>query len=284
MTCIRLSTKKLLEEGSAMLPLQRFCATARSALTSTARLFHPSQLPTFSIGQSDKILQTLGANDALLQLNRTASDKMVRIITSDMVQGMAKGTLNKEDWDTKYMKADVLYIYNLGQALTKRAENESEKDRSTMVELATMFLGYGKHFERLKKYGLSHNDILMSHECNEHIKFLSKEVSIKEFYVAILTDMVPYVVFANHLLHTIDPLSKNPWIEYAKKYGDLNSKYAKGRLAKIIEIANPILENNEVDSGTAEKLFEKGFAFEEWFIRNAFSTGFTIEHVRAGQN
>jgi len=119
--------------------------------------------------------------------------------------------------------------------------NETEKDRMHMMELAEMFLGYGKHFERLKKYGLSSADTLMSRECDEHIAFLSKETSINEFYVAILTDMIPYVVFSNYLLQSIGSSDNNPWEEYAIKYGDLNNHYAKDKLGKTIKIVNEIL-------------------------------------------
>lgn len=231
----------------------------------------------FSLEQCPKILQNLGASDSLLKINRVASEKMTEIIESQMVQRMAKGTLTKEEWDRKYMRADALYIYNLGRALAVRATNEKEKDSLNLMEFAEMFLGYGKHFERLKKYGLSSKDTLVSPECDRHIDFLSKNTSINEFYLAILTDMIPYVIFANYLLHSIDPIDNNPWMEYAKKYGDLNSKYAKDKLGKTIQIANEILMNRKIDINTAEKLFQDGFAFEEWFIRNAFSDGFNIK-------
>lgn len=230
----------------------------------------------FSKEQSPQILKKLGANDSLLKINRLASDKMTNILESHMVQAMAKGTLTKDDWEKKYMRADALYIYKLGQELAERAKKETEKDRSNVMEFANMFLGYGKHFEKLKKYGLSANDKLDCQECDEHINILSRKTSIKEFYISILTDMIPYVVFANYLLNSIEPSDNNPWIEYANKYGDLNNKYAKEKLGKTIQIANEILANKEIEQGTAEKLFLEGFTFEEWFIKNAFSQGFRI--------
>lgn len=234
---------------------------------------------TFSVEQSPKILRNLGASDSLLKIHRVASKKMTEILESQMVQRMAKGQLSKEEWDRKYMRADVLYIYNLGRALATRATGENEKDSLNLKEFAQMFLGYGKHFERLKKYGLSPKDLLLSSECDKHIDFLSKNTSIDEFYFAILTDMIPYVIFSNYLLHSMDPIDDNPWKEYAKKYGDLNNKYAKEKLGKTIQIANAILMNRKIDTNTAEKLFQDGFAFEEWFIRNAFTEGFTIKTV-----
>lgn len=268
-----------------MSPYNRFFSTARIAITSSVCLFHPTQAVAykyidpikFSEEQSTQILRNLGANESLLKVNRVSSGIMAKILNSEMVQGMAKGTLTKEEWDKKYMRADALYIYNLGKALDKRSKNESEQDSLNMMEFANMFLGYGKHFERLKKYELSSNDTLVSPECDEHISLLSEETSTKEFYIAILTDMIPYVVFANYLLNSIEPSDNNPWAEYAKKYGDLNNKYAKEKLGKTVKIANEILRNNEVDSTTAQRLFMKGFAFEEWFIKNAFSKGFNIK-------
>lgn len=264
--------------------LYRSISTARMAFASTMCLFPSTQAmayryidpKVFAQEQSPNILRTLGANDTLLKVNRVASEKMAAIIESPMVQGMAKGTLSKEKWDEKYMKADALYIFNLGQALAIRAKNEKDKDSLHLSELAEMFLGYGKHFERLKKYGLSAQDTLISPECDQHIALLSKDTSTDEFYVAILTDMIPYVVFANYLLHSIGETDDNPWKEYAQKYGDLNNKYAKERLGKTIQIANDILLHQKIEISKAEQLFQDGFAFEEWFIRQAFSEGFTI--------
>ena len=111
--------------------------------------------PRVFVKQSPEILRNLGASDSLLKINRVASEKMTEILESQMVQGMAKGTLSKEEWDRKYMRADALYIYNLGRALAIRAANENEQDSVHVRDFAEMFLGYGKHFERLKKYGLS---------------------------------------------------------------------------------------------------------------------------------
>jgi thiaminase len=232
--------------------------------------------PRVFVKQSPEILRNLGASDSLLKINRVASEKMTEILESQMVQGMAKGTLSKEEWDRKYMRADALYIYNLGRALAIRAANENEQDSVHVRDFAEMFLGYGKHFERLKKYGLSAQDRLVSPECDQHIDFLSKRTSINEFYLAILTDMIPYVIFSNYLLHSIDPNDNNPWEEYAKKYGDLKNKYAKEKLGKTIQKANEILMHRKVDANTAQKIFLNGFGFEAWFIRNAFSNGFTI--------
>ena len=275
------------EEGSMhfLHSIHRFCSNAKNAFASKARILPPTRAGTyryidpkaFAIEDSSKILQTLGANQSLLKINRVVSDKMVTIIDSQMVQGMAKGTLTREEWDKKYMKADALYIYQLGCSLAERAAKETEKDRTHMMELAEMFLGYGKHFERLKKYGLSSADMLMSRECDEHIAFLSKETSINEFYVAILTDMIPYVVFSNYLLQSIGSSDNNPWEEYARKYGDLNNHYAKDKLGKTIKIVNEILVKRKIDNNTAESIFQNGFTFEDWFIRNAFSDGFNIK-------
>lgn len=233
---------------------------------------------TFSVKQAPEILRNLGANNSLLKINQVASKKMTEIIESQMIQRMIKGTLSKEEWDRKYMKADALYIHNLGCALAKRAMHEKEEDSLHVREFAEMFLGYGKHFERLKKYGLSAQDKLISLECDHHIDFLTK-TPINQFYFAILTDMIPYVIFANYLLHSIDAVD-NPWNEYAQKYGNLNNKYAKEKLGKTILIANKILMNGKIDVATGEKLFLKGFSFEEWFIRNAFTDGFTIQPNR----
>ena len=263
----------------------RLISGAKIALFSTFSLLPTTQTiaykcidpKKFTLEQSPKILQNLGASETLLKINQVASKKMTEIIESQMVQKMAKGTLTKEEWDSRYMQPDVLYINNLGRALAERSVKEDEKDRLMMMELAEMFLGYGKHFERLKKYGLSAKDTLMSPECDKHIDLLSKNTSTNEFYFAILTDMIPYVIFANYLLHSIGSLDDNLWREYAIKYGDLNNKYAKEKLGKTIQIANEILMSGGIDIDTAEKLFQEGFAFEEWFIRNAFSKGFKIK-------
>lgn len=269
-------------------PVRHFCKTATLALASSACLLSPSRgiayqyihPKTFSVEESPRILRQLGANESLLKVNRVASDKMTAILESSMVQGMAKGTLTKDEWSRKYMKADVLYIYKLGQELATRSEKEGEADKANVLDLAEMFLGYGKHFDRLKKYGLSEGDILVSPECDAHIALLSRETTMKEFYISVLTDMIPYVVFSNYLLHSIEPSDNNPWLEYAQKYGDLNNKYAKEKLGKTIRIANEILANDEVEAKVAESLFSEGFSFEEWFIRNAFSKGFIIKPVK----
>lgn len=255
--------------------------TSHSIHRMTYRYIDPS---TFSAEQSSKILRNLGASAPLLRVNMVASKKMTSIINSQMVQRMAKGTLSKEEWDRKYMRADALYIYNLGRALAMRAAKENEKDSLSLMEFAKMFLGYGKHFARLKKYGLSETDTLVSPECDQHIDFLSKNTSIHEFYFAILTDMIPYVVFSNYLLHSIGLIDDNPWKDYAKKYGDLNNKYAKENLGKTIQIANEILLSQKIDITTAEKLFQDGFSFEEWFIRKAFSEGFNIKTLATDTN
>jgi thiaminase len=263
-------------------PMRLFCQTTRMAVASSFCLLapsgalaykyiHPSE---FSIHQSSEILKSLGANDSLLKVNRVVSDKMTEIIASDMVQGMAMGMLTQDEWNRKYMRADALYIYRLGQELAIRAKYEKEADN--IMVIADMFLGYGKHFDRLKRYGLSATDTLVCPECDEHIEWLCQGTSIKELNVAILTDMIPYVVFANYLLNSIEPEDQNPWLDYAKKYGDLNNKYAKEKLGITIQIANKILANQEISEETAEKLFDKGFSFEAWFIRNAFTKGFTI--------
>ncbi len=262
----------------------RFYHTTKIALVSFACLLPSTKVTAyqyiepkkFATEQSPQILKTLGANDALLKINAKVSDQMTHIISSQMVQGMATGTLTKNEWEKKYMRPDVLYIYRLGQTLAARAKRETKDDQSYVMEMADMFLGYGKHFERLKKYGLQANDRLVSPECDEHIALLSQKTSIHEFYVSILTDMIPYVVFANYLLRSIEPSDHHPWIEYARKYGDLNNKYAKEKLGKIIQVANEILVKQKVSQDKAEQLFVEGFSFEEWFIRHAFSEGFKI--------
>lgn len=260
------------------------CISTISLLPTQTMAYKYIDPKVFVVEQAPKILRNLGASDSLLKINRVASQKMTEIIESQMVQRMAQGTLSKEEWDRKYMRADALYIYNLGLALAQRAKQEQEKDGQNVQEFAEMFLGYGKHFERLKKYGLSAKDRLLSSECDSHIDLLAKESSIQEFYFAILTDMIPYVVFANYLLHSIDPQGDNPWKEYAQKYGDLNNKYAKEKLGKTITIANEILMHRKIDLETAEKLFRHGFSFEEWFIRNAFSDGFTIKELNGNES
>lgn len=259
-------------------------STARIAMVSTlcclpsksAMAYTYIDPRAFAKEQSAQILRDLGASETLVKVNEVVSEKMAALIDSDMVQGMAKGTLSKEVWDEKYMQPDALYIYNLGKALAIRAKSENDSHKANVNEFADMFLGYGKHFERLKKYGLSTTDILVSPECDQHIDLLAKHTSIDKFYVAILTDMIPYVVFANYLLHSIGEADNNQWLEYAKKYGDLNNKYAKERLGKIIQVASRLLSDEKITFKEASNLFEEGFAFEEWFIRNAFTKGFTI--------
>lgn len=264
--------------------MRRFYRTTTVALASSAFLFSSAtgmaykciEPKKFAVEQSEQILKALGANEPLLKLNARVSHHMTHIIQSSMVQGMATGTLSREEWEKKYMRPDALYIYRLGQALAERAQKEKEEDRFHIMGMAEMFLGYGKHFERLKKYGLQADDKLVSPECDNHIALLSQKTSIQEFYVSILTDMIPYVVFANYLMNSIEPSDNHPWIEYANKYGDLNNKYAKEKLGKMIQIANGILARDEIDHERAGKLFDEGFSFEEWFIRNAFSKGFQI--------
>lgn len=265
--------------------MRRFYRTTSIALASSAFLFSPAGARAyqhidpshFVKEQSPKILSNLGANASMLKLNAQVNDQMTRLIQSHMVQGMAKGTLKKEEWETKYMKPDVLYIYQLGQSLRERAKKENEEDCERVMEMADMFLGYGKHFQRLKKYGLSSDDKLVSPRCDEHIALLSQKTSPQEFYVSILTDMIPYVVFANYLLHSIEPSDQNPWMEYARKYGDLNNKYAREKLGKMIQVANQILAKGELANERAEELFVEGFSFEEWFVQHAFKQGFHIE-------
>lgn len=262
---------------------KRYYSVARVALTSTlmclpatATAYKSVEPRTFATEHSTHILKTLGANSTLLRINRKVSDQMTLILQSEMVQGMATGTLAREEWERKYMQPDVLYIHKLGLALAERAKLEKKEDQPYVMEMAEMFLGYGKHFERLKKYGLKPTDTLVSRECDDHIALLSQKTTTHEFYVSILTDMIPYVVFANYLLHSIDPSDNNPWIEYARKYGDLNNKYAREKLGKIIQVANRVLDDQDVNVERAEALFEEGFSFEEWSIRHSFTTGFQI--------
>lgn len=262
----------------------RFYRATTIALASSVFLFPPAaarayrsiEPKSFALEQSVHILTALGANPQMLKLNTRVTKQMTQLLQSQMVQGMAKGTLTKEEWETKYMKPDVLYIYKLGHSLAERAKQENEEDRARIMEMAEMFLGYGKHFERLKKYGLSQNDKLESPRCDAHIALLSQKTTMPEFYVSILTDMIPYVVFANYLLHSIESADQNPWIEYARKYGDLNNKYAKEKLGKMIQVANEILAKGAVGEKRAEELFIEGFSFEEWFVRHAFTKGFRI--------
>lgn len=230
----------------------------------------------FSYEQAGEILKTLGACEQLQKTYKVVRPIMANILASSMVQGMAKGTLTVEEWELKYMKADALYIYRLGSELTKRVENEADEDKALMGELAEMFLGYGKHIERLKKYGLTPSHQLMSPECDSHIDYLTKRSGRNEFYIAILTDMIPYVVFANYLLNSMEQRVKNPWLFYAVKYGDLDNRYAKERLGKTIIEVNKIFQNNEISQEKSEEIFKIGFSFEEWFIRHAFSEGHLI--------
>jgi thiaminase len=266
-------------------PVRYFCRSTRIALAASSLCLLPStpakayqhiDPKKFSVEESPRILKKLGAHAPLLKVNKLVTDQMSRIIASPMVQGMARGTLTREEWDEKYMRADVLYIYKLGQELAERSKKEQEPDRSNVMEFAEMFMGYGKHFDRLKRYGLSPSDSLVSQECDDHIELLSRRTTMDEFYISILTDMLPYVVFSNYLLQSIEPADQNPWYEYAKKYGDLNNKYAKERLGKTVRIANEILATHKVSEPLAETLFIEGFSFEEWFIRQAFEQGFQI--------
>lgn len=266
--------------------VSRSLSTARVAFASSMCLLPSTQAfaykhidpKAFVHTEMPQILRRLGASSTLLKVNEVATQHMIDIIASEMVQRMAKGTLSKEEWDKKYMKADARYISDLGFALSKRVKNEAEAERAHLSDLADMFSGYGKHFERLKKYGLSPQDVLVSPECDQHIELLSKKTTLDECYVGLLTDMIPYVVFAKYLRDSIDENDDNDWKEYAEKYGNLDNKYAKEKLGKTIQIANEILLRQKVDIHTAENLFGEGFSFEEWFIRKAFSQeGFTIK-------
>ena len=170
--------------------------------------------------QPARILRQLGANDALIKVNRVASHKLADIMESPMVQGMAKGTLTREEWDRKYIEGGCIIHIQIRARASQKIKKRDRRRWRKCHGIADMFLGYGKHFERLKKYGLFRGRHISQSGVRCPYSFVDwQQTSIKEFYISILTDMIPYVVFANYLLDSIEPSDNNPWLEYARKYG-----------------------------------------------------------------
>lgn len=216
-----------------------------------------------------KLFKKAGANDKIISLWKEQSKEIEKILSSKMVQGMKKNTLTRQQFDELYMKPDVIYIYNLGLELKKRSLKEKNmKNKNNIMMLAEMYLGYQTKYRRFKKYGLNIKDTLEDKTCNKHIELLTKNTNINEYYIAILTDMMPYVCFANYLYNIIDT-DDNIWMAYAKKYGTLESEYVSEKLSKSFKIVNKILDNNDVSIQKASELFSEGMYFERYFIEKA---------------
>ena len=216
-----------------------------------------------------ELFRKVGADDTIISLWKEQSKNLEKILSSKMVQGMRKNTLTRQQFDELYMKPDVIYIYNLGVELKKRAMLEKNiNDKNNIMMLAEMYLGYQTKYHRFKKYGLNIKDKLVDEVCIKHIDLLSKKTNINEYYIAILTDMMPYVCFANYLYNIIDT-DDNIWMAYAKKYGTLESEYVSEKLAQSFAIVNKIFDSNLVSHEKASKLFKEGMYFERYFIEEA---------------
>jgi|GEM_PF-4841786 len=227
-----------------------------------------SSLTRFIRHDSVQLFKALGAGGRLTDLWVRHSDITHKILSSEMVQGMRDNSLTREKFDNLYMKPDVLYIYNLGVALKERSAKLEKRTKSNISMIADMFMGYETEHNRFAKYNLKFTDILNDQRCIEHTNFLSKNTSIHEYYVAILTDMMPYVAFANYLFNSIDT-DDNIWMAYAKKYGSIDGQYASQKLRKSIELANHVLNRNMISDERAAELFYKGLDFERYFIEEA---------------
>jgi thiaminase len=229
-----------------------------------------------------KLFKQAGANDKIIALWRSQSKNIEKILSSKMVQGMKKNTLTRQQFDEVYMKPDVIYIYNLGVALKKRALKEDKiNDRNNIMMLAEMYLGYQTKYHRFKKYGLNIKDRLDDKICMKHIELLAEKTTIEEYYISILTDMMPYVCFANYLYNIIDT-DDNIWMAYAKKYGTLESEYVAEKLSKSFAIVNNILDVEAISLERAEKLFKEGMYFERYFIDKAM-TGELVSKIQKYQ-
>jgi thiaminase len=225
----------------------------------------------FATENYSSLFQSLEANDAIIKLWRSQFKYMKSILSSKMVQGMKKSTLTQKDFDELYMKPDVIYIYRLGVETQKRAEKMENLEYKLLVnELADMFLGYQTKHNRFEKYNLNLTDILDDKIVNHHLDLISNKLTDGELIITLLTDMMPYVCFANYLYHNIVD-QNNIWFNYAKKYGTFDSEYAQNKLKKTIKIANQIIDSNVVDIIRASELFEEGMYFEEYFIKNAMN-------------
>jgi thiaminase len=215
------------------------------------------------------LFKKVGASDKIIYLWNGQASNMKKILSSKMVQGMKNNTLTRKQFDDLYMKPDVIYIYNLGLALEKRAnQTQNAKDKENIMMLANMFLGYQNKHHRFEKYNLNLDDKLEDKICNQHIDLLANKTNIDEYYISILTDMMPYVCFANYLYNTIDT-DDNIWMAYAKKYGTYDSEYVSSKLAKSIELANTSVD--KIPDIKAQELFQEGMNFESYFIEEAMN-------------
>lgn len=230
------------------------------------------------------LFKEVGAGDKIINLWKNQAKNMTKILSSNMVQGMKNNTLTREKFDELYMKPDVIYIYNLGLALEKRAVKEpNESDRENIMLVANMFLGYQNKHNRFEKYGLNLNDKLDDKICDNHIDLLANKTNIHEYYVAVLTDMMPYVCFANYLYRSIDT-DDNIWMDYAKKYGTKDSEYASQKLAKSLKLANYVVDNSLISDKRAKELFEEGIGFEAYFIEEAMKSAMLKRIVKSKSN
>ena len=218
---------------------------------------------------SVEFFKKIGANDKIISLWLEQKDNISQILQSTMVQGMKNGSLVKQDFDNLYMKPDVIYIYNLGVLLKRRAEMENNvDDKNNLSMIADMFMSYENEQHCFEKYNLDKNDILDDEVCKTHTDLFANKLSINEYYVAILTDMMPYVCFSYYLNKNIMS-SDNIWKEYAQKYGTENCDYVSNKLSKSIQIANKVLDDGLVSHERAGQLFADGIEFEKYFIIEA---------------
>ena len=228
-----------------------------------------SDCENFIQNDAVSLFKEAGAGEKVILLWLSQAENMKHIMSSTMVQGMKAGTLTQKQFDDLYMKPDVLYIYNLGVALEKRANLETNNDDKQNIKMiAEMFMSYENEFHYFKKNGLKYSDKLDDDVCKKHADLFANKLTTSEYYVAILTDMMPYVCFSNYLYKNIS-LNDNIWFEYAEKYGTKNCDYVANKLSKSFKIANKVLDEGLVSIDKAKELFEDGFNFERYFIEKA---------------
>ena len=218
------------------------------------------------------LFKEAGAGDKIIDAWNSQSKNMTKILSSEMVQGMKNGTLTRKKFDELYMRPDVFYLYKLGLAIEERAAREpSEDDKKNIMMFATTLLGFK---EKLPKYNLNAESILMDQKCNHHIHFVTHKTTINELYISIITDMMPYVCFADYLHHTMEG-EKNEWRGYVKNFVEKNGTYPSfsPKLTTYFKIVNNILDKGVVSSEDSKKLFAEGVGFEAYFIEEAMKGG-----------
>lgn len=229
------------------------------------------------------LFKEVGAGDKIMDLWKNQAKNMEKILASKMVQGMKNNTLTREKFDELYMKPDVIYIYNLGLALEKRAAKEpNESDRENIMMFVNTLLGFQSKFAQ---YQLSITDQLKDEKCTKHIDFVANKTTLNELYISIITDMMPYVCFANYLHNTITS-DDNIWMKYAKNFVEKNGTYpsVSPKLTKYFKIANDVMDKKLISNAKAEELFAEGIGFEAYFIEEAMKSAMLKRIVKSKSN